>query len=79
VRGLDRLDELVPAVRDLGTRHAAYGVKDGHYETVGAALLWTLERGLGPEFTPEVEEAWVAVYRLLAATMKDAARAAAVA
>jgi hemoglobin-like flavoprotein len=45
VRGLDRLDELVPAVRDLGTRHVAYGVTDGHYETVGAALLWTLERG----------------------------------
>jgi hemoglobin-like flavoprotein len=79
VRGLDRLDELGLAVRDLGTRHAAYGVKDGHYETVGAALLWTLERGLGSEFTPEVEQAWTAAYGVLAATMKEAARGAAVA
>jgi hemoglobin-like flavoprotein len=79
VRGLDRLDELVPAVRDLGTRHVAYGVKDSHYETVGAALLWTLEQGLGSEFTPEVSDAWATVYAVLATTMKDAARSAAAA
>ena len=47
VKGLDRLDQLVPVVKDLGRRHATYGVEDRHYETVGAALLWTLEKGLG--------------------------------
>lgn len=79
VNGLDHLDELVPAVRQLGMRHAGYGVMDQHYDTVAAALLWTLERGLGPDFTPEVQDAWVAVYGVLASTMKDAARSAAVA
>ena len=54
VKGLDRPDELLPAVRNLGARHAGYGVKDEHYDTVAAALLWTLERGLGPDFTPDV-------------------------
>ena len=44
VNGLDNLEQLVPTVRELGARHAAYGVEDSHYETVGAALLWTLER-----------------------------------
>jgi len=75
VKGLDRLEQLVPVVQDLGRRHARYGVAESHYETVGAALLWTLEMGLGKAFTAEVKDAWTAVYGLLATTMKDAARA----
>ena len=74
VKGLDRLDQLVPVVQNLGRRHAGYGVQESHYDTVGAALLWTLEAGLGRQFTPQVKEAWAAVYGLLATTMKDAAR-----
>ena len=77
VKGLDRLDKLVPVVQDLGRRHAGYGVADAHYETVGAALLWTLRKGLGSAFTPEVEDAWSAVYGVLANTMREAAREAA--
>jgi len=73
VKGLDRLDQLVPVVEDLGRRHGAYGVTDAHYDTVGAALLWTLEMGLGRAFTPEVKDAWTTVYVLLATTMKNAA------
>jgi hemoglobin-like flavoprotein len=76
VKGLDRLEQLVPVVQDLGRRHATYGVTDQHYETVGAALLWTLEMGLGRAFTADVKEAWVTVYTLLATTMQDAAREA---
>jgi hemoglobin-like flavoprotein len=79
VNGLDRLDELMPAVRQLGIRHAGYGVTDDHYGTVAAALLWTLERGLGADYTPAVEEAWTTVYSVLATTMKDAAASVAVA
>ena len=74
VKGLDRLDQLVPVVEDLGRRHVGYGVADAHYDTVGAALLWTLENGLGDAFTAEVKDAWVAVYGLLAGTMKNAAK-----
>lgn len=76
VSALDRLDAIVPAVRQLGTRHVAYGVRDEHYATVGAALLWTLEKGLGPEFTPAVKAAWTTTYTLLANTMMEAARSA---
>ena len=76
VKGLDRLEQLVPVVEDLGRRHATYGVEDRHYDTVGAALLWTLEKGLGDVFTPETKEAWATVYGLLATTMKTAAREA---
>jgi len=77
VNGLDRLDEIVPAVQQLGVRHIAYGVKDEHYDTVGAALLWTLEAGLGEAFTAETKAAWVEVYGVLAGTMKSAAAEAA--
>ena len=73
VKGLPRLDRLVPVVEDLGRRHAGYGVSDAHYDTVGAALLWTLEKGLGSAFTPEVKDAWTTVYGVLASTMKNAA------
>ena len=79
VRGLTRLDRIVPAIESLGQRHVAYGVQDSHYATVGSALLWTLEQGLGPDFTPETREAWTAAYTLLATTMQQAAARATVA
>lgn len=79
VNGLDRLDELLPVVQQLGTRHGSYGVRDEHYETVATALIWTLEKGLGPDFTPAVKDAWVTVYGILATRMKEAAAGAAVA
>ena len=75
VRGLNNLEKLVPAVEELGRRHTGYGVRPEHYSTVGEALLWTLEQGLGKDFTPEVREAWAAVYGLLATTMMKAAYA----
>lgn len=77
VGSLDRLETILPAVKALGVRHAGYGVIEPHYQTVGDALLWTLERGLGTAFTPEVSEAWVAAYAVLAETMQTAAREAA--
>jgi hemoglobin-like flavoprotein len=75
VRGLDRPDELLPIVEQLGVRHRTYGVLDWHYQTVAEALLWTLERGLGDAFTPSVRDAWIAAYSLLAGTMRRSAAA----
>lgn len=77
VEGLNDINAIVGAVQDLGKRHAGYGVTDSMYDTVAAALLDTLEKGLGDAFTPEVKEAWVEVYTVLATTMKDAAASAA--
>jgi len=77
VAGLPNLESIVGAVEDLGKRHVGYGVQDSHYDTVGAALLWTLDQGLGDDFSPEVKEAWGTVYGILANTMKTAAAKAA--
>jgi hemoglobin-like flavoprotein len=76
VNALDRLETIAPAVRNLGQRHGSYGVKASDYSTVGAALLATLEQGLGAAFTTDVRDAWAAAYRVLARTMQDAADAA---
>jgi len=73
VGGLDRLDEIVPQVAELGRRHGSYGVTDAHYDTVGAALLWTLEQGLGGAWTPAVKAAWVTAYTTVAGVMRSAA------
>lgn len=78
VKGLDHPESLLPGLRALGARHEQYGVQARDYATVGAALLWTLECGLGAAFTSEVEEAWLAVYTMIAETMQSrAAKAAA--
>lgn len=74
VMGLTDLPKIVPIAQDMARRHVGYGVKDSHYDTVGSALLWTLEQGLGKEFTPDVREAWTAAYTTLASVMKAAAK-----
>jgi hemoglobin-like flavoprotein len=75
VNSLDNIATLVPTTQSLGRRHADYGVRDEHYDTVANALLWALKQGLGEAFTAEVEAAWVEAYTFLAQTMKDAANA----
>ncbi len=76
VNSLNSLDHVAPALQEMGKRHVSYGVKSEHYDTVGAALLWTFEHGLGDVFTDEVKEAWTIAYGLIASTMKAGAGAA---
>ena len=72
VGGLSNLDSILPAASALAKRHVAYGAKAEHYPVVGATLLWTLEKGLGPDFTPEVKAAWTETYTALAGVMTNA-------
>lgn len=67
-------ESLAPALHNLARRHVRYGVEPAHYETVGAALLATLEKGLGNEFTPPVRDAWVVCYTSIAREMIGATR-----
>jgi hemoglobin-like flavoprotein len=69
VNGLTKLEAILPAASALAKRHVAYGVKAEHYAPVGAALLWTLERGLGPEWTPDLAAAWTVAYATLSGYM----------
>lgn len=72
VNSLNRWGEISPQVKKLGQRHIEYGVKPSDYATVGAALLDTLEKGLGDAFTPPVRQAWTACYQAIAADMQEA-------
>ena len=69
VNGLKNLDAVLPAARALAVKHVAYGVKAAHYAPVGEALIWTLDRGLGADFTSEVRSAWLAAYGALSGVM----------
>jgi hemoglobin-like flavoprotein len=73
VAAIDRPETIRGAIESLGRPHAAYGVRDDHYSTVGSALLWTLEQGLDDAFTHAVRDAWAAAYGWLAWTMRRAA------
>ncbi|MCB0648720.1 MAG: hypothetical protein KDC49_18750 [Saprospiraceae bacterium] len=73
VNGLSDIPALVPVLQSLGKRHVSYGVEDKHYDDVGAALIGTLEAGLGEAFTPDVKDAWVKVYGVMSSTMITAA------
>lgn len=74
VNGLNNVDTLLPIVQDLGKRHIGYGVSDEHYNTVAAALLYTLKKGLGELWNDSLNEAWTAVYILLSSIMVDASK-----
>src|ERR1700743_133483 len=65
VHGLTDLNAILPAASALAKRHVAYGVTSDHSAPVGAALLWTLERGLGAQWTQELAAAWSAAYATL--------------
>lgn len=69
VGGLSKLDTILPAASALAARHIAYGAQAAHYPVVGSALLWTLEKGLGEAWTPDVAEAWSEAYGTLSGFM----------
>jgi hemoglobin-like flavoprotein len=73
VNSLDRLDDVLPAVRALAVRHESYGVRDEDYDAVGAALIWTLAAGLGDRFTEAHRAAWIEIYGALSSIMREAA------
>ncbi len=75
VNSLDNLGPILERIEDLGRGHVAYGVTEAHYDTVGSALIWTLGKGLGEQFTPAVKDAWVEAYGTLSSAMKQAAYA----
>jgi hemoglobin-like flavoprotein len=75
VGALDKVDTLLPVVSELGARHADYGVKDEHYEQVGAALISTFKAVLGEKFSTEHQAAWLEAYNLLSNVMKEAGKA----
>src|SRR5215510_5552501 len=69
VQGANDLAALTPALQQLGRSHHGYGVTAAQYNSVGAALLWTLERGLGPQWTPAMAAAWTGLYGRISAIM----------
>lgn len=73
VKGIENPEKILPVLEKMGADHVKYGVKDEQYDIVGAALIWTLNKGLGDAFTEEVEAVWTEAYGIIATTMKKGA------
>jgi hemoglobin-like flavoprotein len=69
INGLKNLDAILPAAKSLAAKHVSYGVRAEHYQPVGDALIWTLEQGLGSDFTSEARDAWLTAYAMLSGAM----------
>ncbi len=74
IQNIDNPARMAEAVAELGKRHQGYGVQAGYFNIFGAALMWSLEQVIGPDFTPEVKVAWGEAYSLLAKAMREASR-----
>ena len=74
INKLDKLESVIDEVKKLAVRHVRYGVKEQHYAKVGAALLWTLEKGLSDMWNEEIEAAWIACYTILSGAMIQASQ-----
>ena len=74
ITSLNSVEKLLPALKSLGKRHANYGVEEYHYQIVGKALINTLKKSLGKDFTPQVESAWLKTYGLVSLVMVDSAK-----
>lgn len=79
VASLEQPERLIASLRELGAPHLDAGAEPEHHRTVGQALFWTVEKGLGPEFTPAVRAAWTGAYDLVSTTLLSAQRSAAAA
>jgi hemoglobin-like flavoprotein len=75
VRSLHAPEKILQTVQNLAIKHARYGVRPEHYTPFGNALLRTLKKMLGAEYTREVSDAWEDGFRMLAKIMKQAAYA----
>jgi nitric oxide dioxygenase len=73
INSLDNLDRIFPQIEQLAERHVDYGVKPEHYAIVGEALIWTLHKGFGEDFTDELKEAWLLAYTTLSGAMQKSA------
>jgi hemoglobin-like flavoprotein len=74
IQSLDEPEKVKAETKELGLRHYGYGVQPGYYNIFGAALMWALEQVIGPDFTPEVKEAWGEAYAILAQSMRESTR-----
>lgn len=72
VQMVDRPDDLLPFLRQLGRDHRKFGVIASHYEAVGMALLAAVKQYAKDAWTEEVERAWAEAYTIMARAMLEA-------
>jgi hemoglobin-like flavoprotein len=69
IAGIEKGDNVVPALHKLGARHASYNVKAEHYPLVGTALIETFQQHLQDKFTPQIQQSWLEAYSIISEQM----------
>jgi hemoglobin-like flavoprotein len=73
VVNLSRISQVSTEIHELGRRHHGYEITADDYADVGEALIWTFDNILGPQFTPDLRAAWIAVYGMVSTVMQERA------
>ncbi len=76
IQNLRKPEVLTSALKGLGQRHVAYGVRPEHYPIVGTILLETFADFLGDDWTPEYRDAWAQAYEAICSIMLEGANVA---
>jgi hemoglobin-like flavoprotein len=59
------LDDIVPDLEDLGSRHVEYGAQPAHYPVVGEVLIGAMAEVAGDKWKPEYTAAWQEAYAVV--------------
>lgn len=63
---IDKLEAILPVVKQIAHKHRSLGIKPEHYPIVGKYLLAAIKDVLGDAATPEILEAWAEAYGMIA-------------
>lgn len=55
-------ESLDSTLEYLGLKHDGFLITEEHFQIMGVELIGTLQDILGPKLTPEVKDAWLAMY-----------------
>ncbi|EGC29514.1 hypothetical protein DICPUDRAFT_58751 [Dictyostelium purpureum] len=68
---IDKLPEILPAVKQIAHKHRALGIVPAQYDIVGANLLGAIKQVLGDAATDEIIGAWAEAYGVIAKVFID--------
>ena len=68
---IDKLESIIPVVKQIGHKHRSLGIKPEHYPIVGEYLLGAIKQVLGDAATDDIINAWAEAYGVIAQVFID--------
>ncbi|WP_044642556.1 NO-inducible flavohemoprotein [Risungbinella massiliensis] len=70
-KNIDKLESILPVVKQIAHKHRSLGIKPEHYPIVGENLLAAIKDVLGSAATVEILQAWEEAYGVIADAFID--------